>query len=522
MSKKFNFTRYQCPANFSPYVLSYYRERHDADVTKADGLAMFSVQIVGKAFAITAIVWSCDGFFNRVGQKWRALIGGIVSSFAIFLGWLSMVTFSSYFVFLLLEAAMVGVGTGIAYTAPLVILQKWMPQAPGLAFGMVIAGFAVGGTVFGALEFYWVNVDNAEPNDDTGLFDSPDMLDRVPSLFLLEAGVTLCMHLVGFLLLSEKKQEASLLLPDSRRRSSLRVSRIESLAEKSEAQSMSPMAMMRHPNYWCMAAIFFTIGMPCSFLQGAMKEIGSDANFSDQQVTIVICLASVSNGLFRPLWGWAHDFFRTKPVLVVLGVCFGIFFCFWSLVMDKYATFIIWSLILNAHACAPFVILPAATLRYFGPRYFGVNYGFMFAIYAATALIVSIINPTDFWQDISITFRLIILGVASALAAIPTLFLRETTISLGEDKIALVDSDDEHEEEEDIRKDVTASTRPAIGDSNSNCSSPLAIPIDLNLSSHFQMRYGAVDDAECPTSASTLDHASSVERLRSPPEASDP
>ena len=90
--------RYQCASNFAPYVLSYYKERHGADVTRADGLAMFSLQIVGKAVSVTAIVWSCDGFFNRVGQKWRALLGGVVVSFAIFLGWLSMIISSSYMV----------------------------------------------------------------------------------------------------------------------------------------------------------------------------------------------------------------------------------------------------------------------------------------------------------------------------------------------------------------------------------------------------------------------------------------
>jgi hypothetical protein len=292
---------------------------------------------------------------------------------------------------------------------------------------------------------------------------------------------------------------------------------------------MNPLQMMGHLNYWCMGAIFFLIGAPCAFLQGAMKEIGSEASFSDQQVTIVICLASVSNGLFRPLWGWAHDFFRTVPVLVALSLSFGIFFCLWSLVMDKYVTFIIWSLILNAHACAPFVILPAATLRYFGPRYFGCNYGFMFAIYAATALIVSTINPQDFWQDISVALRLIILGVASVLAAVPTFFLRETKISLGEDEIAMIDS--EHECSEDDLSDATAllknkkasslavSPTGSVASAENASSAPLSIPIDLGADlSVFEMKYGAVDEAECPTSASNVDHECSVERIRSPQE----
>jgi len=100
-------------------------------VTIADGLTIFSLQIVGKSAAVTMVVYFSNPFFNKVGQRWRALLGGLIVSFSIFLGYFSLVWFNNYISFLILQSVVLGAGTGIAYTAPLVILQKWMPANSG-------------------------------------------------------------------------------------------------------------------------------------------------------------------------------------------------------------------------------------------------------------------------------------------------------------------------------------------------------------------------------------------------------
>ena len=102
-------------------------------------------------------------------------------------------------------------------------------------------------------------------------------------------------------------------------------------------------------------------------------------------------------------------------------------------------------------------------------------------------------------------------------------------VSLGEDEIAMIDS--EHECSEDDLSDATAllknkkasslavSPTGSVASAENASSAPLSIPIDLGADlSVFEMKYGAVDEAECPTSASNVDHECSVERIRSPQE----
>jgi len=308
---------------------------------------------------------------------------------------------------------------------------------------LVIGGFAIGGSVFAAIEFIWVNPDNVPENKDTKLWNDPGLLDRVPSLFILEGVITAAMNIIGCLLLSEApaNDQLPMLRDNEQRQSTASINgspstesqrlisgqdegsdRIIKVKQPKKTLSYSPWKMMQTSNFWCIAATFFCVGCCTSYLVGASKEVGIFLLFDDRQMVIVIFVANLVNGLTRPFWGWAHDRFDTKACCFVLCVSLGVSFCLWHF-MAAFWVFNIWVSILYAFASAPFAIFPAATLSYFGPQYFGVNYGFVFACYAITSLFVALVNTTHFWQGLlSLQARLIILGAVCIFGVVPSFF----------------------------------------------------------------------------------------------------
>ena len=113
----------------------------------------------------------------------------------------------SFWLVLLTYGIMFGVGMGVAYTAPLAAAMKWMPRWKGAASGFVVSGFGLGALAFSPVQTLYVNPQNI-PSDphpfdkDQKYFTDPELLSRVPNMFLILGLSFAVMQLIASVLIT--------------------------------------------------------------------------------------------------------------------------------------------------------------------------------------------------------------------------------------------------------------------------------------------------------------------------------
>ena len=113
----------------------------------------------------------------------------------------------SFWLVLLTYGIMFGVGMGVAYTAPLAAAMKWMPRWKGAASGFVVSGFGLGALAFSPVQTLYVNPQNI-PSDPHPLdknqkyFTDPELLERIPNMFLILGLTFAVMQLIASLLIT--------------------------------------------------------------------------------------------------------------------------------------------------------------------------------------------------------------------------------------------------------------------------------------------------------------------------------
>ena len=117
------------------------------------------------------------------------------------------------------------------YAVSIGTAQKWFPEkARGFIGSLVISGYGYGSSFWIPVETAFVNPDNVSPcsignslasvgcnNLTDKYFIDPDLLDRVPNLFLLIGGLLAVFSLIGLICLSdsdsyneEQKEESNI------------------------------------------------------------------------------------------------------------------------------------------------------------------------------------------------------------------------------------------------------------------------------------------------------------------------
>ncbi|KAK3604472.1 hypothetical protein CHS0354_007176 [Potamilus streckersoni] len=82
---------------------------------------------------------------------------------------------------------------------------QWMPNNPGLAGGIIVAGFGGGALVFNQAITRYINPDNKVPDVIEGsdrYFSDDDLLDRVPTSFLILGATYTAMQIIGIIMIT--------------------------------------------------------------------------------------------------------------------------------------------------------------------------------------------------------------------------------------------------------------------------------------------------------------------------------
>ncbi len=125
------------------YAWSVFRqplsEHYDASVTG-----------VNVAFFVASLVFGGASFgsgllMRRLDPRVVGVAGGLLYGLGIFLA--GFVAGESLPMLYLTYGLIAGVGLGLGYVAPVVVLPRWFPDRPGLAYGLAVCGFGAGPTI---------------------------------------------------------------------------------------------------------------------------------------------------------------------------------------------------------------------------------------------------------------------------------------------------------------------------------------------------------------------------------------
>ena len=143
---------------------------------------------------------------RKIGPRLSTLIGCGIMSLGVFLSYVAIKV--SFWLLLVTYGAMFGLGLGIAYVGPIASAMRWMPRWKGVTAGLVVAGFGLSALVFDPIQTTFINPHNRRSDKD-GYFSHDEILDRVPTVFLLLGGIYVVLQVVGCLMIVDPPGDES-------------------------------------------------------------------------------------------------------------------------------------------------------------------------------------------------------------------------------------------------------------------------------------------------------------------------
>jgi MFS family permease len=329
--------------NIAPYITSYLVQ-FDPEVTYHNTLHVYTA------------VFLCQSLFMYAGGQLEKMIGPRPTA-CIGASLISGGTYASSYCksisSLIFCQAMVGVGIGISYSAPILCGFKHFKQK-GLVTGVITTGTGAGPFFFGLIATTYVNGENFPVDPITGLYDptTSPVVSRVPSMFrILGTFYAIVGFLGASLLISPSTtdkgrfDETSLLTVENgehnentplnnisnkgkdiygeamksnedgtiKTSSSTHVKsgrshqRYGSRVKFTTKLELTTKEMIRDSLCWLLIATAICTGVSGFYVAATYKNFGQTYISDDHFITVVGCFGCLSSGMSRLLWGYTAD-----------------------------------------------------------------------------------------------------------------------------------------------------------------------------------------------------------------------
>mmetsp|Transcript_27636 Transcript_27636/g.44532 ORF Transcript_27636/g.44532 Transcript_27636/m.44532 type:complete len:439 (-) Transcript_27636:108-1424(-) len=387
-----------CWGTFTPYITSYLR-KFDPSITYNDTilalLAAPAAQTIG--FPIGGMIE------QKLGPRITSLLGSWIMCLGVFLS--AFATSVSSLVFF--YGVIYGLGMGIAYMCPLKCGYRWMPKRKGIISGIVVTGFGLGGAAFNIVG---ATICNPENKTGTPYFED-DVASRVPTMLMILGGIyAVCTTLGAMVLVDptesdirELRLEASYgcgqreepqdeemqqpLKPKLHPSSPIDSSSLSSISGKPKGGMYETLMDPRAALLFAMMGLTTSSGL---LVVGTYKTVGTSSGVSDQVLTLVGSLSLCFNGLGRILYGSLCDNIGFKTSLIidffsqfVIGLLFMM-----TTSMPVAFTVVVCLMVMNYGG--NFSMYPTVTAEMFGTESVASNYGFVFAGFATSSILLKI------------------------------------------------------------------------------------------------------------------------------------
>ncbi len=376
------------------------------------------------ALATFAIVMIPAGRLqDKIGPRKVASMGGILLGLSFFLG-AFFVTGDRPWMLYLTYGVLGGAGIGFAYVCPIAASVKWFPDKKGLITGLAVAGFGAGALFF------------AGPASI--LLLPPSQGDSVPGIsqillvglgithgsgfglgwqafFILHGIVCAAGVLAGAMLL--KNPPAGYTPPGCAASNDIGES------QKKEYQWKE---MLNTP-LACMLWLTFIFGatsglmaigqwkpMMTAILQGqtfAPDWMGGFGRFIEP-----VGILAIFNAFGRIFWGKVSDLIDRPRAMMMMYLAQGMAFMLLVSVRSPAYIFLA-SALVGLNFGGNFALFPSATADYFGVKYFGSNYGWIFTAYGVAGILGPVVGGVLFDMTQQYLIAFVFAGILCFLAS---------------------------------------------------------------------------------------------------------
>jgi MFS family permease len=403
--------------NILPYLVSYLRWKVDPSQTSGSMIWLQSLTS-GIGFAMLA-----GGYLERrIGARLGAALGSV-----IYTGFLAVSYFSiqhSYYLLLLSFGMFASFGQGLAYNCVLIQCQKWFPNNIGMVSGLVTAGFGSGAFLIAPIQTKFINPDNFQVNQQ-GYFTQTELLERVPHMFLLLAGIFGVLQFVALFFIAEPNESegedaTSLISGDV----------------LLETDTPSYRAVVTSSTFYL---LFFTLLLNGIWIQtttGLFKTFGQQFIADDFFLAMVNSMAALTNCFSRVFWGIIAD--RSSYQTSMGIACAVAAALMWTLSAVKFfagrVLFLLW--ICGMFSCigATFSLLPYAVHHCFGQGNFGIIYGSIQVALTFSGIITAL-SSQFLLPLIGFEWLFLLTGVLMAISMVLTRCIHLTEHGAGKESI---------------------------------------------------------------------------------------
>ncbi|KAL7449605.1 hypothetical protein ACHAWC_001657 [Mediolabrus comicus] len=161
--------------NVAPYITSYLVQ-FDSNVTYHNTLHVYTAVFLGQAL----FMYLGGQLEKKIGPRSTSYIGATLISSGTYAS--SYCKSLSHLIFC---QAIVGVGIGISYSAPILCGFKHFTNNKGIVTGVITTGTGAGPFFFGLIATTYVNSENYPVDPISGLYDpmTSPVVGRVPGMF---------------------------------------------------------------------------------------------------------------------------------------------------------------------------------------------------------------------------------------------------------------------------------------------------------------------------------------------------
>ncbi|CAH8647200.1 unnamed protein product [Schistosoma margrebowiei] len=373
--------------NMAPYILDYF-QYHNKSIYDNSIMWLTSV-----ALGMEALAMPIGGaLYRKLGIRAVVIISSLIHSGGITLSYYTLKL--GFIPLLITYGVMQGFGFGFGYSATIAASIAWFQNNRGLIVGLIVGGFGAGPIIFTSIQTTYINPNNIKIDDKTKRFVDADLLNRVPSVFLLIGGVLLVIQITGLYLMRDKQKKAIVLLTNHDFKDP---DKSHEFPPVINSVNLRPLELLKQKEFYFLWIIIFCAGIPLTSLATLFKLFGKTHINDDRFLAIMGVVAAVFNSVGRAFWGAISDRISFKVPLCIIFLC-------WSLLLTSFphlplifgpqikVGFGIWLCGLYLLISGVLVYAPTATETLFGPINMAVNYGLVFNAFVFGGLFVSLLS----------------------------------------------------------------------------------------------------------------------------------
>ncbi len=326
---------------------------------------------------------------DKKGPRLTCTLGVILFSLGV--GSSALLTAASASLIYVTYAALGGFGSGVAYSACISCIQKWMPGRRGLASGLAVSAFGLSTVIFAPVFRGLMNLCTAASG-----------FVNFTAVFAILGGAFLALGLLGCSLIQTAPEGA---------------------AAGDAVPSMSLRQAVGTVPFWCILLTVFFINGAWNLATPLFYDLGIDRGLTPAMSTFAISLSGLFSAAGRLGMAAASDRLGRRPsicLLSLLTVAASL-----ALMTVRDSGYIAAVALLAFAYGGPSSVNAAITTDYFGPKHSGSIYGVILLALGGSSLFFNAVSARFLNGDTAATFCMAALSAAVPLVLMATLKARE-------------------------------------------------------------------------------------------------